>query len=54
MFAKDISEIRKAGNNLKGDLDPFIELEHPHEEEKETAHSNSELESDNLRRGFEI
>lgn len=27
MFAKDISEIRKAGNNLKGGLDPFIELD---------------------------
>ena len=27
MFARDISEIRKAGNSLKGGLDPFIELE---------------------------
>ena len=27
MFAKDISEIRKAANSLKGGLDPFIELD---------------------------
>lgn len=29
MFAKDISEIRKIGNNLKGGLDPAIELDCP-------------------------
>ena len=27
MFARDISEIRKTGNSLKGGLDPFIELD---------------------------
>ena len=27
MYARDISEIRKVGNSLKGGLDPYIELE---------------------------